>query len=164
MATNEWLIVGGDHMEKSKFASAVAVAAITAFMGLFAEVAQAQVVPTINVQETCQAAAGVMANLLAGSTGVNDVQICMDSENKARDQIIKDWGTFTASDREGCIQPAGYLPSYVEWLTCFEMNKNVREARQQGRAMAPLTNPDGSLTLPPPRSLGIMATTLWSRR
>ena len=47
-------------MEKSKFASAVAVAAITALMGLFAEVAQAQVVPTINVQETCQTAAGVI--------------------------------------------------------------------------------------------------------
>ena len=151
-------------MEKSKFASAVAVAAITAFMGLFAEVAQAQVVPTINVQETCRVAADVMTSLVSGSTAANDVQICVESENKARDQIIKDWGTFTASDREGCIQPAGYLPSYVEWLTCFEMNKNVREARQQGRAMAPLTNPDGSLTLPPPRTLGIMASSFGTRR
>ena len=147
------------YMEKSTFVqSAVAAAMITAFTGLFAGVAQAQVVPTINVQETCRAAAGVMANLLAGSTGQNDVAICVDSENKARDQINKDWGTYTASDRAGCVQAAGYLPSYVEWLTCFEMNKSVREASQQGRAMSPLTNPDGSMTLPPLRSLGIMAT------
>ena len=89
---------------------------------------------------------------------MNDVQICVDSENKARDQIIKDWGTYTASDRSGCVQPAGYVPSYVEWLTCFEMNKSVREAGQQGRAMVPVANPDGSITMPPLRSLGIMAT------
>ena len=152
-------------MEKLRFVqSAVAAAVLSTVVSLFAELAQAQVVPTIDAQETCRAAAGVMANLLTGSTAANDVQICVESENKARDQIIKDWGTFTASDREGCIQPTGYLPSYAEWLTCFEMNKNVREARQQGRAMAPLTNPDGSLTLPPPRTLGIMASSFGTRR
>ena len=146
-------------MEKLRFVqSAVAAAVLSTVVSLFAELAQAQVVPTIDAQETCRAAAGVMANLLTGSTAANDVQICVESENKARDQIIKDWGTFTASDREGCVQPAGYLPSYVEWLTCFEMNKSVREARQQGRSVGPLTNPDGSLTLPPLRSLGIMAS------
>ena len=138
--------------------SALAAAAIACFIGLFPGIAHAQVVPTINVQETCRAAAGVMANLLSGSSVVNDVQICVDSENKARDQIIKDWGSYTESDRSGCIQPAGYLPSYVEWLTCFEMNKSVREAGQQGRSTGALTNPDGSLTLPLLRSLGIMAS------
>lgn len=160
-------VSGGFGMKKSTVAhSAVVAAVVSAFFGLFAQPARAQVVPTINVQETCRAAAGVMANLLSGSTVTNDVQICVDSENKARDQINKDWGTYTAADREGCVQPAGYLPSYVEWLTCFEMNKSVREARQQGHAMVPVTNPDGSMTLPPLRSLGIMASSygLWRQR
>jgi hypothetical protein len=143
---------------KKSIPARCAAAVVTACIGFFAETAQAQVVPTINVQETCRAAAGVMANLLAGSTVANDVQICVDSENKARDQIIKDWASYTASDRAGCVQAAGYLPSYVEWLTCFEMNKSVREASQQGRSMGALTNPDGSMTLPLLRSLGIMAT------
>ena len=155
MATNGLVF----SMKKSGFAQFAWFAGVVAgLMSLFAQPAQAQSVPTINVQETCQAAAGVMANLLAGSTATNDVQICMDSENKAREQMIKDWGSFTESDRAGCIQASGYLPSYVEWLTCFEMNKSVREARQQGRSMGALTNPDGSLTLPPLRSLGIMAS------
>jgi hypothetical protein len=147
-------------MKKSTFAqSAVAAAVITAFLGLFAEVAQAQVVPSINVQETCRAAAGVMVILSVGGGAANDVQICVDAENKARDQIIKDWAIYTASDRSVCINPSGYLPSYVEWLTCFEMNKVVRDyAGQEGRSMAPLTNPDGSLTMPPVRSLGIWAS------
>src|SRR5262245_41652772 len=161
--------------------SRVAATLIAAFVGLSAEAAQAQV-PTINVQDTCRVAAGVTVSL--GTPGVDDVKICTDSENKARDQIIKDWGSYPASDRAQCVQTRYYLPSYVEWLTCFEMNKVVREARQQrtqvpsggaqaqvpsGGAQAqgalagargslggPLTNPDGSITLPPVRSLGIM--------
>jgi hypothetical protein len=136
------------------------LAAICFMAAVFPQTAYAQV-PTINVQETCQAAAGVMVDLMGGSTSQNDVQICLETENKARQQLLKDWSTYRASDREGCIQTNVYLPSYTEWLTCFEMNKSVREARQQqGRgAMPGLTNPDGSVTMPPVGSLGIMSTT-----
>jgi hypothetical protein len=134
--------------------AAVVAAAIAGFMGVLADTAQAQV-PTIDVRETCRAAAGVMVNLTSGTSSQNDVDICLESENKAQQQMIKDWSTFESSDRAGCIQPTVYLPSYVEWLTCFEMNKVVRQARQQGQAMKSLTNPDGSITLPPVRSLGI---------
>jgi len=125
-------------------------------MVIFAEPAQAQV-PTINIQETCRAAAGVMTNIGIGGAGANDVQICLDSENKAREQIVKEWATFQRSDREGCIQTGVYLPSYIEWLTCFEMNKFAREARQQGRGVTGLLNADSSMTLPPVSSLGIIA-------
>jgi hypothetical protein len=106
-------------------------------------------VPTIDIKATCQAAASVMVNLMGGSTTQNDVEICMETENKAREQINKEWSTFRPSDRQGCVQADIYLPSYVEWLTCFEMNKVVREARQQqGRTLTGITNPDGSVTLP----------------
>jgi ElaB/YqjD/DUF883 family membrane-anchored ribosome-binding protein len=125
---------------------------------VFAETAHAQV-PTINIQETCRAAAGVMVDLMGGSTSQNDVQICLESEDKARQQLLKDWSTFQASDREGCIQANVYLPSYIEWLTCFEMNKSVREGRKQGRAISGITNRDGSVTLPSVGSLGIMMGT-----
>ena len=137
--------------------SAIVTAVIIALVKFFAEAAQAQV-PTINLQETCKAASGVMLALMGGTSSENDLKICIDSETKAREQIVKDWGTYPASDRADCIQPRVYLPSYVEWATCFEMNKVVRDARQQrGQAMGALTNPDGSLTLPLVRSLGIMA-------
>src|SRR5262245_35381277 len=113
------------------FAHSVAVVSvIAASVGLFAGTVQAQV-PTIDLDNTCKAASGVMISLMGGSTTANDLQICKDTENKARDQMNKDWGTYAASDRAGCIQTGVYLPSYVEWLTCFEMNKVVREARQQ---------------------------------
>jgi hypothetical protein len=114
---------------------------------LCSEPARAQL-PTIDIQTTCKAAAGVMVSLLGGSTEVNDVQICLEAEKKAREQMLRDWSNYQASDRAGCVQPDVYLPSYTEWLTCFEMNKVVREARQQGRQVTPLTNPDGSMTMP----------------
>ena len=131
---------------------------VVCFMVVFAETVHAQV-PNINIQETCRVAAGVMVNLLGSGTSQNDVQICLETENKARQQLLKDWSTFQASDRAGCIQPNVYLPSYVEWLTCFEMNKSVREARGQGRAMSEIVNPDSSVTLPSVGSLGIMGAT-----
>jgi ElaB/YqjD/DUF883 family membrane-anchored ribosome-binding protein len=146
------------HRVPPKFLARLARLAVVCLMVVFARTAYAQV-PNINIQDTCRAAAGVMVNLMGGSTSQNDVQICLETENKARQQLLKDWSTFTASDREGCIQANVYLPSYVEWLTCFEMNKSVREARQQGRAMNEIVNPDGSVTLPLVSSLGIMGGT-----
>jgi len=121
---------------------------IAAVLACLPGTAPAQQLPSVNIQETCRAAAGVMVNLMGGSTTENDIKICLESENKAREQMVKDWSTFQASDRAGCVQAEEYLPSYVEWLTCFEMNKVVREAKQQGRAMSPLTNPDGTFTMP----------------
>jgi hypothetical protein len=124
----------------------VIAAALTGFA--FADAARAQV-PTVNIQETCQVASRVTLGL-SGGNSQNDVEICLKSENDARDQMIKGWSTFEASDRTDCIQPKAYLPSYVEWLTCFEMNKIVRQLRQQGQTAQGLSilNPDGSFTLP----------------
>jgi hypothetical protein len=115
-------------------------AGIAIILVVLASTAHAQV-PNINIQETCRAAAAVMVNLMGGSTSQNDVQICLETENKARQQLLKDWSTYQPSDREGCIQANVYLPSYVEWLTCFDMNKSVREARRQGRAMNEVSIP-----------------------
>ena len=46
----------------------------------------------------------------------------------------------------GCIQTNVYLPTYVEWLTCIEMNKAVREARKSSGT--PTANPNAPVTLP----------------
>jgi hypothetical protein len=89
-----------------------------------------------------------LAIQLLSNTTQSDVNICLETENKAREQMIKDWSTYQAFDREGCIQPAIYLPSYVEWLTCFEMNKVVRESRASRGAAAPSAVGGGVVTLP----------------
>jgi hypothetical protein len=86
---------------------------------------------TIDVRKTCQAAAGV----LTGVTSQNDVEICMSSEQRAREQIIKDWGQSAPADRTRCVQAGTkvYLPSYVEWLTCLEMETAVKRMGQEDK-------------------------------
>ena len=112
--------------------NAVAMAAVVlGYACVVADTARAQV-PTIDIRETCTAAAKVSVSL-SSPGGAGDLDICMKSETEAQQQLAKNWSTFQQSDRAGCIQTGVYLPSYIEWLTCFEMNKVVREMRQKGQ-------------------------------
>ena len=133
-----------------KIAAAVLAAALMSGT-LYPDAARAQSVPTVDIAATCRAASIVTVSLL-GSTGTNDFQVCMDGEKRARDTIIKDWSAYAASDRVGCIQTNVYLPTYVEWLTCIEMNKAVREARKSSGT--PIDNPNARVTLPRVNWLG----------
>jgi len=40
-------------------------------------------------------------------------------------------GTYSAGARERCVRTGVYLPSYVEWLTCLEMERDVRNLRRE---------------------------------
>jgi hypothetical protein len=88
-------------------------------------------VPTIDIKKTCQAAAGVMVSLMGGTTTDQDINSCLDSEQKARDQIIKDLATYASADKVQCMRTDVYLPSYVEWLTCLEMERDVRKMQRE---------------------------------
>jgi hypothetical protein len=142
----------GARSTRSRFQSilkpAIMAAAIAGALSAWTGTAGAQQLPSINIQQTCQIASVVMVSLLGGSSTQNDVNICLETENKAREQILKDWSAYQASDREGCVQPAVYLPSYVEWLTCFEMNKVVRESRASRGAGGATPVDGGIVTLP----------------
>jgi hypothetical protein len=83
-------------------------------------------VPTVDIRKTCEAGAGAMIEL-SGSTVQHDVDLCLSSEQAARDQIMKDWATFLPAEKTQCMQPSVYLPSYIEWLTCLEMEMSVRK-------------------------------------
>ena len=88
-------------------------------------------VPAIDIQKTCQAAAGVMISLMGGTTTEQDINACLDSEQKARDQIVKDRATYASADKVQCMRTDVYLPSYVEWLTCLEMERDVRKMQRE---------------------------------
>jgi hypothetical protein len=103
--------------------------------------AQGQI-PHINIEETCRAAARAMTGLMGGRTTEQDRNACLESEQKAREQIIKDQATYSSADKRRCMRTGVYLPSYVEWLTCLEMERDVRKMRQ---GEPPATN---GMTLP----------------
>lgn len=82
-------------------------------------VAIADQVPAIDLQRTCKSEAAA----LQGASVQQDVQACVKDEQGARDELAKSWGTYTANDKQVCTNMAakGYLPGYVELLTCVEM-------------------------------------------
>jgi len=104
------------------------------FLGSQLVTAAAEGVPTIDVQKTCRAAASVTSSV----STQRDVDICVSSELKAREQMVKDWGQYATGDKARCVQtaPRAYLPSYVEWLTCLEMETAVKKMRDEQKTPA----------------------------
>jgi hypothetical protein len=107
----------------------VAAAILIALAAHAATNAAAANVPTVDIQNTCKIAASAMVQLMVGGTSGNETEICLNSEQRAREQLVKDWATYSATDRERCVRTGVYLPSYVEWLTCLEMERDVRKMK-----------------------------------
>lgn len=93
-------------------------------------------IPNIDLEKLCRAAESAVGDIY-GTATVNDFDSCMSDEKEARAQLVKDWATYPASDKELCVQPMDYLPSYVEWLTCVEMQRDVRKMKKEQPASMP---------------------------
>jgi len=103
-------------------------------------IAVADRVPTLNVEPSCRGAAS--AGLGTGRT----VENCVNGENTARNDLVKNWGQFSASDKGHCLSmiSTGGPPSYVELLSCLEMSRDAKTiARGQSLGDAPTTPRQG---------------------
>jgi hypothetical protein len=84
--------------------------------------------PKIDLEKACRASEKEIKAVFSGID--RDVfAACMRDEQTAREQLVKDWGTYSTSDRGRCVLPTDYLPSYVEWVTCIEMRRDVGRIR-----------------------------------
>lgn len=74
-------------------------------------------IPHVNYGQTCR-----IESQATGSSD-QDREACDRDEEAALTQLKKQWSTYSSSDKGNCLQSttAGYLPSYVELLTCLEM-------------------------------------------
>jgi hypothetical protein len=83
-------------------------------------------VPVINVEKTCKdsVAADKGANIALAQPLAN----CISDENAAKQQVDAVWSTYPALVRERCEQEATLLGegSYVDLLTCMQMNDSAR--------------------------------------
>jgi hypothetical protein len=89
-------------------------------------------VPKLDTEYGCRAS----ENAMVAATGTDTYGSCMSDENDARRQIEKDWATYPASDKARCIQPKEYTPGYAEWLTCLEMERDVKAMRKDQPAIS----------------------------
>jgi hypothetical protein len=80
-------------------------------------------VPHLDVGPSCRSAAN-------GDIGIKqDMNVCLNDENSARDQLVKEWSQFSAADRSSCLRltTTGGNPTYTEYLTCLEMDRDARK-------------------------------------
>jgi len=91
--------------------------------------AQAGSVPTMDARKGCQASQEAVGSIFGNDAfGVDS---CLRQEQEARQQIINKWTTYPPVDKQKCIITTGYNPSYVEWITCLEMYRDVRMLRNE---------------------------------
>ena len=102
----------------------VAVAGCIATALGFANVANAQA-PSIDIVQTCR----TVSSVTTAATTQQDVDYCLRSEQRALVQLTRSWNSFSDADKQQCVRPKVYLPSYVEWLTCLEMERDARKLR-----------------------------------
>jgi hypothetical protein len=110
---------------RSCFAPAIAVAMIMpAILS-----ARSDDVPTLDVRPVCRGIAS-QSELEAGLQRTNFEQ-CVQSEQATREQIKKEWSSFSTADKSHCVSLAktGGESSYTELLTCMEMARDVRALR-----------------------------------
>jgi hypothetical protein len=104
-----------------------------AAVGLYILIASGGGVPPIDVQKTCRTSEQAIFAIFGDKTAAT-YDSCLEQEQAAGKLIAKDWTTFPAVDKTLCAQPGSYMPSYVEWLTCFEMQRDIRKMRKEEQA------------------------------
>ena len=91
--------------------------------------AAADQIPRFDIDVGCRAAAATDVEVFGRSSS----QDCKQDEQNALKQLENGWAQFTASDRRLCGQLASETqePSYVELLTCLEMQAEVRKSHHE---------------------------------
>jgi hypothetical protein len=90
-------------------------------------------VPVLNVEPVCQGIAQQGGVSFHDPAMAKEKQDCIQSEKEVRDELMKQWSSFSATDRASCVSEAsmGGDSSYTELLTCLEMARDVRSLRNE---------------------------------
>jgi hypothetical protein len=111
------------------------VAAVLAAVWLSGLSARSDDIPTLDVNPVCHGIA--MQGELEAGLQQTSFQQCVKSEQDTREQIKKEWSTFSAADKSHCVALAktGGESSYTELITCMEMARDVRELHKNANAL-----------------------------
>ena len=81
----------------------------------------ADTAPKFDIARACQSEGG----------SNEEQKRCADDETQARDTVQAEWTQFTPSAKKQCYEETNIdsTPSYVELLTCLEMERDVKTER-----------------------------------
>jgi hypothetical protein len=94
-------------------------------------------VPQLNVEQVCEGIAKQGGVTFRDPAIELERKNCLQSEQSIRDELVKQWSSFSPADRTSCVNEArmGGESSYTELITCLEMARDVRimhEQQQEG--------------------------------
>jgi hypothetical protein len=112
-----------------------AFAAVLAALCLSGLSARSDDVPTLDVNPVCHGIA--MQGELEAGLQRTSFQQCVQSEQDVRQQIKKEWSTFSTADKTHCVSLAktGGESSYTELITCMEMARDVRKLHEDANSL-----------------------------
>jgi hypothetical protein len=111
------------------------VATVLAALLLSNSSARSDDIPTLDVNPVCHGIA--MQGELEVGLQQTSFQQCVQSEQSVREEIKKEWSTFSASDKSHCVALAktGGESSYTELITCMEMARDVRKLHKDANSL-----------------------------
>ena len=111
------------------------VATVLAALCLSGLSARSDNIPTLDVNPVCRGIA--MQGELEAGLQQTSFQQCVQSEQETREQIKKEWSTFTTADKTHCVSLAktGGESSYTELITCMEMARDVRKLHEDANSL-----------------------------
>jgi hypothetical protein len=85
-------------------------------------------VPNLNVEQVCEGIAQQGGVTFHDPAVAQEKKNCLDGEKSTRDELVKQWSSFSGADRMSCVNESkmGGESSYTELLTCLEMARDVR--------------------------------------
>ena len=107
-------------------------------------------VPALNVEQVCDGIAQQGGVSFHDTDAAVEKKNCLDSENALRNDLAKQWSSFSSADKVACTNEAkmGGDSSYTELLTCLEMARDVRTMRSE--AQSETQTPDHPIPPAPP--------------
>jgi hypothetical protein len=98
--------------------------------------------PTLQVGPSCEAA-GRGAVVLG-----RNKEACLADENAALSTLKQNWAKYAANDKTLCIgmESTGGPASYVELLSCLEVNRDAREIQSADPLEADINSPRSTTT------------------
>jgi hypothetical protein len=88
-------------------------------------------VPRLNVEPSCRVE-------VSRTVPNGDMEVCLENERSAREQLVWEWTQFTPADKTHCLRLStlGGEPSYTDLLTCLELERDARNLREKDRGTA----------------------------
>ena len=95
--------------------------------------------PQLNVEQVCEGIAKQGGVTFRDPAIEQEKKNCLQSEQSIRDELVKQWSSFSPADRTSCVNEArmGGKSSYTELITCLEMARDVRAMHEQQQEGAP---------------------------